>query len=96
MAASANIHASDPSRVALFEPVHGSAPPLAGKDVANPLASVLTVGMMRAYLGYPEEERRLESIVARAIAEKKCTRDVGGELGTKAVGDWVLNELAHA
>src|SRR5271156_6085305 len=96
MASSANVHASDPKRVALFEPVHGSAPPLAGKDLANPLASVLTVGMLLAYLGHPDEERRLESIVARAIAEKKCTRDVGGELGTKAVGDWVMNELPHA
>jgi 3-isopropylmalate dehydrogenase len=96
MAGSANLHASDPKRVAMFEPVHGSAPPLAGKDLANPLASVLTVGMMLAHLGYPEEEKRLEGIVARAIAEKKCTKDVGGELGTRAVGDWVVNELAHA
>jgi 3-isopropylmalate dehydrogenase len=96
MAASANVHASDPKRVAMFEPVHGSAPPLAGKDLANPLASTLTVGMMLAHLGHPEEERRLEAIVSRAIAEKKCTRDVGGELGTRAVGDWVLNELSHA
>jgi 3-isopropylmalate dehydrogenase len=79
----------------MFEPVHGSAPPLAGKDVANPLASVLTVGMMLAHLGWPEEERRLEQIVERAIAENKCTRDVGGELGTRAVGDWVLGELAR-
>jgi 3-isopropylmalate dehydrogenase len=96
MASSANVHASDPSRVAMFEPVHGSAPPLAGKDLANPLASVLTVGMLLAHLGWPEEERRLEQIVARAVAEKKCTRDAGGELGTRAVGDWVMNELAHA
>jgi 3-isopropylmalate dehydrogenase len=96
MAASANVHASDPSRVAMFEPVHGSAPPLAGKDLANPLASVLTVGMMLAHLGWPAEEARLEGIVARAVAEKKCTRDVGGELGTRAVGDWVLAELARA
>ena len=43
-----------------------------------------------------EEERRLEAIVARAVAEKKCTPDVGGTLGTRAVGDWVLGELAHA
>jgi 3-isopropylmalate dehydrogenase len=93
MAASANVHASDPTRVALFEPVHGSAPPLAGKDIANPLASVLTVGMMLAYLGYPDEEARLENLVMRALAEGKCTRDVGGELGTKAVGDWVVGEL---
>jgi 3-isopropylmalate dehydrogenase len=96
MAGSANIHASDPKRVAMFEPVHGSAPPLAGKDLANPLASVLTVGMLLAHLGHPEEEKRLEAIVARAIAEKRCTRDVGGELGTRSVGDWVMSELAKS
>ena len=105
MAGSANVHPKVPrccdeehtaGRVAMFEPVHGSAPPLAGKDLANPLASVLTVGMMLAHLGWPDEERRLEAIVARAIADKKCTRDVGGELGTRAVGDWVLGELARA
>jgi 3-isopropylmalate dehydrogenase len=95
MAGSANVHASDPARVAMFEPVHGSAPPLAGKDLANPLASILTVGMMLAHLGWPEEEKRLEAIVARAITEKRCTRDVGGELGTRAVGDWVVAELAR-
>lgn len=93
MAASANVHASDPSRVAMFEPVHGSAPPLAGKDLANPLASVLTVGMMLSHLGWPEEERRLEGIVAQAISTMNCTRDVGGTLGTRAVGDWVLAQL---
>jgi isocitrate/isopropylmalate dehydrogenase len=70
--------------------------PLAGKNLANPLASVLTVGMMLTHLGFEGEEARLESIVARAIAERKCTRDVGGDLGTREVGDWVLNELAHA
>jgi 3-isopropylmalate dehydrogenase len=97
MAASANVHASaGRGRVAMFEPVHGSAPPLAGKDVANPLASVLTVGMLLAHLGFPDEEARLERIVSRAVAEKKCTKDVGGELGTRAVGDWVLAELARA
>jgi 3-isopropylmalate dehydrogenase len=106
MAASANLHPAvrrcceeekcGPGRVAMFEPVHGSAPGLAGKDIANPLASVLTVGMMLAHLGWPAEEQRLERIVATAIAERKCTPDVGGELGTRAVGDWVLGELGHA
>ncbi len=96
MAASANVHAADPARVAMFEPVHGSAPPLAGKNLANPLASVLSVGMMLAHLGWPAEEARLEGLVARAIDEKKCTRDVGGDLGTREVGDWVLGELAKA
>ena len=102
MAASANVHptvgaSSGPTtRIGMFEPVHGSAPPLAGKDKANPLASVLTVGMMLAHIGYPNEEPRLEALVARAIAEGKCTADVGGELGTKAVGEWVLGELAQS
>ena len=96
MAASANIHASDPKRAAMFEPVHGSAPPLAGKDIANPFAALLTVGMMLAHLGWPEEERRIEGVVARAIDERQCTRDVGGELGTKAAGAWVRAELKRA
>ena len=104
MAASANVHPLVPGccdqthgegRVAMFEPVHGSAPPLAGKDAANPLASVLTVGLLLAHLGWPEENARLEGIVARAVADKKCTPDVGGTLGTRAVGDWVLEELAR-
>ena len=93
MAASANVHASDPSRVAMFEPVHGSAPPLAGKDLANPLASILTVGMLLSHLGYPKEEARLEGLVARAVTEGHCTKDVGGTLGTRAVGDWIVGEL---
>ncbi len=105
MAASANIHPRvvgcceadhGASRVGMFEPVHGSAPPLAGKDLANPLAAVLTVGMMLSYRGWREEEGRLEEIVRRAIASKRCTPDVGGSLGTRAVGDWVVGELAHA
>ena len=94
MASSANLHASDPSRVAMFEPVHGSAPPLAGKDLANPIASFLTVGMLMTHLGYPEEEARIEALCARAIAEDKCTKDVGGTLGTSAVGDWFLQALS--
>ncbi|MGH7280544.1 MAG: isocitrate/isopropylmalate dehydrogenase family protein [Polyangiaceae bacterium] len=96
MAASANVHAADSNRVAMFEPVHGSAPPLAGKNVANPLAAIQTVGMLLAHLGHSEEEARLEKIAARAIAEKKCTADVGGSLGTREVGDFVLSELVHA
>jgi 3-isopropylmalate dehydrogenase len=102
MAASANVHPSVARccdtehrgrRVGLFEPVHGSAPPLAGRDVANPIASMLTIGMLLSHLGWPEEERRLEALVMRAIEEKRCTADVGGTLGTRAVGDWIVEEL---
>jgi len=96
MAGSANVHAAVPGRVGMFEPVHGSAPPLAGKNLANPLASVLTVGMMLTHLGWADEEKRLEGLVTRAIDEKKCTRDVGGEMGTREVGDWIVAELARA
>jgi 3-isopropylmalate dehydrogenase len=91
MAASANVHA--PGRVAMFEPVHGSAPDIAGKDLANPLATVLTVGMMCTHLGWDGIEPELIGVVRRAIEGKHCTRDVGGELGTRAVGDWVLAEV---
>ena len=96
MAASANIHAADPTRVAMFEPVHGSAPPLAGKDIANPFASFLTVGMMLSHLGFDGFERRIETAVAEAIEEKQCTVDVGGTLGTRAASSWVRNRLLVA
>jgi len=96
MAASANLHACDPERVAMFEPVHGSAPSLAGKDEANPFASVLTVGMMLSHLGYTGEDSRLEGIVARAVSEGRCTRDVGGSLGTHASGDFIVGELERS
>jgi 3-isopropylmalate dehydrogenase len=52
--------------------------------------------MLLTHLGYPEEEKRLEGLVARALAEGKCTKDVGGELGTRAVGDWIVGELGHS
>ena len=95
MAASANVHASEPGRVAMFEPVHGSAPPLAGKDVANPFAALLTVGMMLAHLGWPDEERRIERAVSLALDEGKCTRDVGGTLGTREAAAWVRDVVAR-
>jgi len=93
VASSANVHASDPARVAMFEPVHGSAPPLAGKDLANPIASFLTVGMMLTHLGFPDEERRIEAACAKALDEAQCTRDVGGTLGTRAAADYILAQL---
>jgi 3-isopropylmalate dehydrogenase len=93
MAASANIHATDPKRVALFEPVHGSAPPLVGKNLANPIASFLTVGMMLAHLGWPEEEVRIERICTLAIESGHCTPDVGGTRGTDEVAAFILGEL---
>ena len=90
MAASGNIH---PGKVSMFEPVHGSAPPLTGKDVANPLATMLTVGMLLTHLGFEGEEAKLQALVREAIASGNCTREVGGELGTKATGDWMVAQI---
>ena len=83
MAASGNIH---PGRVSLFEPVHGSAPPLAGKNVANPVGSILTAAIMLEYLGFDEASRAVERAVAEAVVEKEVTRDLGGTLSTEEAG----------
>ncbi|NQU06469.1 MAG: 3-isopropylmalate dehydrogenase [Calditrichaeota bacterium] len=91
LAASGNIH---PGKTSLFEPVHGSAPKYAGKDIANPLAAILTVGFMMETLGYPEWTPRLENIVRDMIKQHKVPRDMGGDLGTAAVGDFVVKALA--
>ena len=94
MAASANVHASEPSRVTMFEPVHGSAPPLAGKDIANPFAALLSAGMLLSHLGWHDEEVRIERWVTAALEEGACTVDVGGKLGTRAAGAWVRERIA--
>jgi 3-isopropylmalate dehydrogenase len=93
MAASANLHAAVPDRVALFEPVHGSAPEIAGKNLANPFAAFLTVGLLLDHLGWPQEALRIEQAITAALAAGECTRDVGGLLGTDAAGDAVLRLL---
>ena len=80
----------------LFEPVHGSAPPLAGKDLANPFATFLTVGMMLSYLGFEGYEAAIERAVGEALEARKCTRDVGGELGTRAAAAWVRERVLDA
>jgi 3-isopropylmalate dehydrogenase len=83
MAASGNIH---PGRVSLFEPVHGSAPPLAGKGVANPIGSILTTAMMLEYLGHDAASAAVEKAVTEAVAQKETTRDTGGTLSTEEAG----------
>ena len=90
MAASANIHSG---KTSMFEPVHGSAPPLAGKNVANPVGAILTSAMMLAHLGFSEGARKIESAILEAVREKKMTQDVGGTLGTKEVGEWIAKKV---
>jgi len=90
LAASANLN---PGHVSMFEPVHGSAPKYAGKNIANPMAAILTVGMMLDYLGFGQEAAEVERVVAEAIHQDKTTRDFGGPLGTREVGDWICAHL---
>ncbi len=90
MAASGNIH---PGRVSLFEPIHGSAPKYAGKDVSNPIGAILTAAMMLEYLGHGDEATAIERAVVAAIDAGETTQDIGGRLGTKAAGEAVLKRL---
>ena len=83
VAASGNIH---PGRVSLFEPVHGSAPPLAGKSEANPTGAILTVAMMLEYLGHGAAGASVEQAVGDSIQHHETTRDLGGALSTVEAG----------
>ncbi|MFZ0062360.1 MAG: 3-isopropylmalate dehydrogenase [Pyrinomonadaceae bacterium] len=90
LAASGNIH---PGKVSLFEPVHGSAPPLAGKGVANPIGAILTVAMMLEYLGYNEESKAVERAVRETVVANETTQDLGGALSTAQAGDAIRRRL---
>ena len=91
MAASGNIH---PGKTSMFEPVHGSAPPLAGKNVANPLGAILTAAMMLGHLGLTAQTETIEAAVLDAVRQKKTTQDIGGNLGTQEAGEWVAKRVA--
>jgi 3-isopropylmalate dehydrogenase len=86
LAPSGNIH---PSQTSLFEPVHGSAPNIAGKGIANPLGSVLASAMMLDFLGWNIESATLNEAVKSALRENFVTPDLGGSHKTVEVGDWL-------
>jgi 3-isopropylmalate dehydrogenase len=90
MAASGNIH---PGRTSMFEPVHGSAPALAGKNVANPIGAVLSVALLLETLGMADEAAAVEAAVRRAVGAGQVTRDIGGTLGTREAGDAIADAL---
>jgi len=94
LAPSGNIH---PGRTSLFEPVHGSAPNIAGKGIANPLGSVLAASMMLDFLGWKQEGSALHSAVKTALVQNYVTPDLGGDKKTTEVGDWLAEFIAaHA
>ncbi len=79
----------------MFEPVHGSAPPIAGKNLANPFGAILTAAMMLSHLGFAKESSAIEAAVLHAVRQKKTTQDVGGALGTREAGEWVAEHVAR-
>jgi 3-isopropylmalate dehydrogenase len=87
LAPSGNIH---PGRTSLFEPVHGSAPNIAGKGIANPFGSVLASGMMLEFLGWHEEANLLKQSVKAALHDGITTPDLHGDKRTAEVADWLV------
>ena len=79
----------------MFEPVHGSAPPIAGKNLANPIGAITTAAMMLAHLGLQPEAQKIEAAVLESVRQKKTTSDVGGKLGTTEAGEWIANQIAR-
>jgi 3-isopropylmalate dehydrogenase len=93
MAASGNLH---PGKTSMFEPVHGSAPPLAGKNVANPMGAILTAAMLLRHLDLASHADRIEAAVLEAVRQKKTTTDVGGTASTREVGQWIAEQVAKS
>ncbi len=90
LAASANLH---PGRTSMFEPVHGSAPPLAGKNVANPMGAILSAALMLDYLGLKQEAAAIEAAVQDAVVTGNGTKEIGGALGTRETGDYIAGTI---
>ena len=90
MAASGNIH---PGRTSMFEPVHGSAPKFAGKNVANPIGAISSAALMLETLGMKEESAAIENAVLSAVRENQVTQDIGGRLGTREAGDYIAASI---
>lgn len=91
LAASGNIN---PGRVSLFEPVHGSAPALAGKGTANPIGAILTSAMMLEYLGYKPASEAIERAVRASVVENRTTPDLGGSLTCEQVGTEISERIS--
>lgn len=90
LAASANLH---PGRIGLYEPVHGSAPKHAGRNLANPIGAILSAAMLLDNVGRADEARRLEQAVAGCVRAGRTTRDLGGSLGTVEAGAAIREAL---
>ena len=88
MAASGNLH---PGKTSMFEPVHGSAPKYAGKNVANPVGAILSAALMLEHLGMKAEAVAIETAVKDSVVTGHGTAEIGGALGTRETGDYIAN-----
>ncbi len=93
LAASANLH---PGRPGLFEPVHGSAPGLAGTGEANPMATILTGALMLEQLGIDGAAGLVREAVAAALAGGVTTPDLGGTATSEEVGSWIARHVSES
>jgi 3-isopropylmalate dehydrogenase len=92
MLPSASLGQSGPG---LYEPIHGSAPDIAGKGIANPMGTILSVALMLRYsLNLPDEATRVENAVQKVIQGGHRTVDLGGKLGTQQITDLILSSLS--
>jgi 3-isopropylmalate dehydrogenase len=92
LAPSANLN---PGKVSLFEPVHGSAPNIAGKGIANPMGAILAAGMMFESFAWTAEAKAIESAVRVALRENKTPADLGGSSGTREIGDFIAERVSR-
>jgi 3-isopropylmalate dehydrogenase len=93
LAPSVNLH---PGRHALFEPVHGSAPDIAGKGVANPLGAIRCTAMLLDHLGFHEPGESVEAAAAACAQQGPSTPDLGGFATTEEVGSWIVQALSRS
>lgn len=93
LAPSANVH---PGQNALFEPVHGSAPDIAGTGRANPIGAIRCVGLLMDHFGRPAAAERIERAVVASVEAGQTTPDLGGTLSTEEVGRWFVDHLEAA
>jgi len=81
-------------RMGLFEPIHGSAPDIAGQGKANPLAMILSAAwMLRLSFNLKAEAQAMEDAVAKALSQNQTTGDLGGSLTTSQLGAWIANNV---
>jgi 3-isopropylmalate dehydrogenase len=90
MAASGNIH---PGKTSMFEPVHGSAPKFAGKNVANPIGAISSAALMLETLGHTREAAAIDAAVLESVRQNQVTQDIGGTLGTTQAADYIASKI---